>query len=143
MRDLLNNIDVRRAISPFNQGGGNAAIQSQIIDTRGYSSLTFIIATGNLADSDATFAVSLQHGNASDLSDATTVPADELVGTTAAAGFTFANDDSVRKIGYRGSRRYVRLVITPSNNDAAAQTFLSAVAILGHPQKVPTSNPPA
>lgn len=143
MRDMLNNIDVRRAISPFNQGGGNTAVQSQIIDTQGYDSLTFVIATGNLADSDATFAVSLEHGDAADLSDATPVPADDLVGTTAAASFTFANDDSVRKIGYRGSKRYVRLVITPSNNDALAATFLSAVAVLGHPMQAPTANPPS
>lgn len=139
MRDLLNNIEVRRAISPFNQGGGNTAVQSQIIDVRGFDSLTFLIATGTLADSDATFAVSLQHGDASDLSDATTVPADQLVGSTAAASFTFANDDSVRKIGYRGTKRYVRLVITPSNNDTGAQTFLSAVAVLGHPMQAPTA----
>lgn len=141
MRDLLNNIEVRRAISPLNQGGGNTAVQSQIIDTRGFGSLTFLIATGNLADADATFAVSLQHGDASDLSDAVTVPAEELIGTTTAAGFTSANDDSVRKIGYGGTKRYVRLVITPSNNDSGSATFLSAVAVLGHPERAPTSNP--
>lgn len=142
MRDLLNNIDVRRAISPFNQGGGNSPIQSQIIDTRGYDSLTFIISTGTLADTDATFAVSLQHGDAPDLSDAATVLDSDIVGSTTAANFTFSNDDSVRKIGYKGTRRYVRLVITPSDNDAASQTFLSAVAVLGHPHRVPTNNPP-
>ena len=52
------NIKILRAISPVNETG-TTALTSQIIDTKGYGSLTFAIATGSLADADATFTVFL------------------------------------------------------------------------------------
>jgi hypothetical protein len=103
---------------------------SQIIDMQGFQSLLFVIALGSIADSDATFAVLVEHGDESDLSDAASVPDIELLGTEAAAGFQFDDDDGVKKIGYRGYKRYVRLTITPSGNTSAA--LMSAVALLGH-----------
>lgn len=141
MRDMLNNVTPRRAISPAAAVADNTAFVSQIIDTQGFDSLTFLILTGALADADATFAVTMDHGDAANLSDAAPVPADQLIGTLALAGFTFAADDSTRKIGYRGSRRYVRMTITPSANSGNA--FVAAVALLGHPLQAPTANPPA
>jgi hypothetical protein len=141
MRDMLNNVTPRRAISPAAAVTDNTAFVSQIIDTQGFDSLTFLILTGALADVDATFAVTMDHGDVANLSDAAAVPADQLVGTLALAGFTFAADDATRKIGYRGSRRYVRMTITPSANTGNA--FVAAVALLGHPLQAPTANPPA
>jgi hypothetical protein len=139
MKDLLNKIHVLRAISPASVADNTAQV-SQIIDRQGYESLTFAIATGSLADTDATFAVTVDEGNAANLSDAAAVAAADLVGTTTLASFNYGDDDETRKIGYIGSKRYVRLTITPSANASAA--LMSAVAILGHPQIVPTPNPP-
>jgi hypothetical protein len=141
MRDMLNNITPRRAISPAAAVTDGTPFVSQIIDTQGFDSLTFLILTGALADVDATFAVTMDHGDVANLSDAAAVPADQLIGTLALAGFTFAADDATRKIGYRGSRRYVRMTITPSANTGNA--FVAAVALLGHPLQAPTANPPA
>lgn len=134
MKDLANNIAIRRAISPVSVGDNTAAV-SQIIDRRGFRSVTFAIATGNLADADATFAVLVEAGNAANLSDSEAVPDVDLLGTEAAAGFQFDDDNETRKIGYRGVKRYVRLTITPSNNSGAA--LIAAVAILGHPEQSP------
>jgi hypothetical protein len=36
----------------------------------------------------------------------------------------------------------VRVTVTPSGNDAG-NIFLAGIAILGHPRKAPTANPPA
>jgi hypothetical protein len=102
--------------------------------------LSFVIATGSIADADATFAVTVDHGDQANLSDAAAVPAGELVGTTALAGFNFGDDDETRKLGYVGSKRYVRLTITPTGNAAAA--LMSAIAVLGRPLYSPTANPP-
>lgn len=139
MKDLLTKIHVLRAISPVSVADNTAQV-SQIIDRQGYESLTFAIATGSLADADATFAVTMEEGAAANLSDASAVAAADMVGTTALAAFNYGDDDETRKIGYIGSKRYVRLTITPSANASAA--LMSAVAILGHPQIVPTPNPP-
>lgn len=137
--DLMNNIHVLRAISPVSVADNTAQV-SQIIDRRGYGSLTFAIATGSIADADATFAVLVEHGDNSGLSDAAAVPDSELIGTEVLAGFQFDDDNETRKVAYKGVKRYVRLTVTPANNASAA--LLSAVAILGHPDLAPTPNPP-
>ena len=139
MRDLMNSIAPKRAISPAAAVADNTPIVSQIIDVLGYGSLTFLILTGALAD--ATFTVLVEHGNAANLSDAAAVPDADLLGTEALASFTFADDDKVFKIGYVGIKRYVRLTVTLANN--AGNAFVSAVALLGHPAMFPTANPPA
>ncbi len=138
MRDLINNVDVRRAISPVNAGSGDTAIVSQIIDRQGYDSLAFFIATGSLSDANATFTVLVEDGDDSDLVDDGAAVADaNLNGTEALASFAFGDDDEVRKIGYRGSKRYVRLTITPSSN--TGDVYVSAVAVLGHPAAAPVA----
>jgi hypothetical protein len=139
MRDLVTSIHPLRAISPQSVTD-NTVLTSQIVDRQGYDSLTFVVATGALADADATFAVSVEHGDQSNLSDATAAAAADLIGTAAEASFAFADDDETRKIGYQGSKRYVRLKITPSNNSGAAT--MAAVAVLAHPHVAPAPNPP-
>ncbi len=107
-----------------------------IIDTLGYNSLSYVVATGTLEDANATFAVSLEHGDAANLSDTSAVTAVDLAGTLADAGFTFAADGVCRKIGYIGSKRYVRLTVTPSGNSGNAP--LAVVALLGEALSQPT-----
>ncbi|SMF83252.1 hypothetical protein SAMN02982917_5497 [Azospirillum oryzae] len=140
MRDLMNSIAPKRAISPAVAVADNTPIVSQIIDVLGFGSLTFLILTGALADADATFTVLVEHGDAANLSDAAAVSDADLLGTEALASFTFADDDKVFKIGYVGIKRYVRLTVTPAGNSGNA--FVSAVALLGHPAMFPTANPP-
>lgn len=140
MRDNISNIQLKRAISPVSVADNTAQV-SQIIDRQGFDSLGFLIATGSLADADATFTVLVEEGDAANLSDAAAVADADLVSQTSgtapetAASFTFAADDQVRKIGYIGSKRYVRLTITPAANASAA--VLCAVAILSRAEHKP------
>lgn len=138
--DLHNNIDVKRGISPAAAVTDNTAFVSQILDTRGYGAVEFLILTGALADTDATFTVLVEDGDAANLSDAAAVVDAELLGLESQAAFTFANDDVVRKIGYIGNKRYVRVTITPANNTGNA--FVAGVWVLGEPTIRPTANPP-
>ncbi len=134
MRDLHNNIDVRRAISPV-VATDDTAIVSQIIDCAGFDGVEFAIITGTLADADATFAVLVEHDDASNLATAAAVPDSQLLGTEAGASFTFAADNVTKKIGYIGTKRYVRLTITPTGNTGNAP--IAAVAIMGFPKLAP------
>lgn len=136
MRDLHDNIKVSRVISPV-AATDNTALVGQIIDTVDYDSLEFVIATGTLADSDATFTVLVEDGDDSALGDNAAVADGYLLGTEAAASFTFTNDDAVRKIGYIGPKRYVRMTITPANNSGSAP--ISVVAVQGHPKVAPVA----
>ncbi|MDR6953792.1 hypothetical protein J2X65_003155 [Ancylobacter sp. 3268] len=141
MRDLISNIDAKRAISPAAAVADNTAVVTQILNRQGAESVALLIITGALADADATFTVTIEHGDQANLSDAAAVPADQLNGTLAAASFTFAADDAVRKIGYVGGKQYVRATITPANN--TGNSFIAAVWLLGTVNLRPTSNPPS
>jgi hypothetical protein len=141
MRDLLNNIHPVPAIPPGAAVTDNTPIVSSIIDRLGFNSLAILIAMGDLADTNATFAVTMEHGDEANLSDTAAVPAELLSGTLALAGFTYTHDNKTRKVGYVGGKRYVRLTITPAGNTGNA--FVSAVAVLGHPASAPTANPPS
>ena len=138
LRDLSNDVKISRAISPVSVADNTAAV-SQIIDTSGYNTLMFAILLGSIADADATFAVTMEHGDDSGLSDAASVPAAMLNGTTTLAGFQFDSDNATRKIGYVGDKRYVRMTITPSNNASAA--LLAACAIQSMARVAPIAQP--
>lgn len=139
MRDTFNEIHVLRCISPASVSDTTAQV-GQIIDRQGFESLTYVIATGSIADADATFTVLLEEGDAANLSDAAAVADANLLGTELLAGFQFDDDNETRKLGYVGGKRYTRLTITPVGNASAA--VLCAVAILGGANSAPTANPP-
>jgi hypothetical protein len=139
-QDLHNNILAVRALSPI-VATDNTPLVSEIVDTlQGvkYESVEFVIAIGTLADADATFVVLVEDGDDSALSDGAAVVDAFLLGTEAAASFTFADDDSMKRIGYSGKKQYVRLTITPADNTGNAGLAVSA--ILGDPRTAPVAN---
>lgn len=141
MRDLHNSIHVVPLIAPVAARTDNTAIVSAIIDRKGFDSLEFVLVTGTNTDANATFAVLVEDGDNSGLSDNGAVDDSELLGTEAVAGFTFSDDVECRKIGYIGHKRYVRMTVTPAGNDSG-NIFLAGVAVLSHAQIGPTPNPP-
>lgn len=136
-KDIQNNLHFVPLIVPVAARTDNTPIVSAIIDMAGYESVEFVLVTGANTDTNATFAVLVEDGNDGALADATTVPASQLLGTLAQAGFTFADDNEARKIGYLGAKRYSRVTVTPAGNDSG-NIFLAGVAVLGHPRSAPT-----
>lgn len=139
-RDLMNSINVTQLFPPKAAVTDNTAQVSAIIDTAGYESCTLVLDTGTLSDADATFAVTMEHGNDSALADTAVPAATDLIGTVALAGFDFSGDNVCRKLGYIGSKRYVRMTVTPTGN--TGNVFLAGVAVLGNPKVAPTANVP-
>ena len=142
MRDLHNNIDPKRAISPQAARTDNTAIVSEILDMQGAEAAELVIQLGANTDANATFAVLIEHGDAANLSGGEAVPDAQLLGTEALAGFQFDDDNECRKIGYIGNKRYVRATITPSGNDSG-NIFLSATWLKWGLREAPSANPPA
>jgi len=133
-RDLHNNIHVTNALNP-QAIGSNTTVAGAIIDTQGYSSLEFAIVSGTLTD--GSYTPSMLEGDAANLSDSATVAAGDLLGTIAGATFALTDDNVTKKLGYRGTKRYVKLSIT----SAAVTTggTIGAVAIQGHPRNGPAT----
>lgn len=141
MRDITNNLDLKRGLSPVAAVTDNTPFVSQILDTKGLKGAMFAIIIGANTDTDATFAVLVEDGDAANLSDNQAVADEFLNGTEALAGFQFDDDNECRKIGYHGPKRYVRVTITPSGNNSG-NIFLAGVWVT-EPLDKPTTNPPA
>lgn len=141
MRDIISHLDFKRGISPAAAVTDNTAFVSQILDRIGYESAAFVLLMGAIADTDATFTVLMEHGDAADLSDAVAVADDMLNGTETLATPLFSSDDKVFKLGYVGGKRYVRVTVTPAGN--SGNVFAAGAWVLGRPNLGPTPNPPA
>ena len=127
MRDFYNSIVVTRAESPVAAlTNANTPFVSEVIDMQGYKSLVWVIQLGAITDADATGVVLIEESD-TDFSGSAVADID-LNGTEALINFDFADDNLARKIGYHGSKRYVRMTITPADNNAG-DIFLSATAI--------------
>jgi hypothetical protein len=98
-----------------------------IIDTQGYNALTFVQLVGSRTD--GTYTLTVEHGDNSALSDATTPDATDLVGTAAGTAISAAN--TAKKIGYVGNKRYVRVNIVSTTVTTGA--VAGVVALLGRP----------
>lgn len=141
MRDATNNVQIKRVLSPVSVSDNTAQV-GQVIDHQGYDAANYVIATGSIADADATFTVLLEESDASGSGFAAVADADMVSQTSGAApetaaAFQFDDDNEVRKLGYIGVKRYTRLTITPANN--ASTALLSAVCVLSLGQKRPVT----
>lgn len=138
MRDLHNNIAVRRGLSPVAAGTDNTAYVSEIVDINGFGSCEYLILIGANTDADATFTVLFEDGDAANMSDHTPVDDKFLLGTEAGVSFDYSDDNEVRKIGYVGPKRYCRVTITPSGNNSG-NIYIAGAWVLGHPVNAPVA----
>lgn len=122
MSDLKNNIAAVLALSPAVHSATKA--DASIIDLQGAGSATVIVNTGAIAGS-GDYTISLRHGDAPDLSGDAAASGDDLLG---AFPPTLAADTSYA-VGYRGGKRYVRVVITKNSGTSIAA---GAVIVKGH-----------
>lgn len=122
MSDLKNNIAAVLALSPAVHSATKA--DASIIDLQGAGSATVVINTGAIVGA-GDYTISLRHGDASDLSGDAAASGDDLLGAFPA---TLAADTSYA-VGYRGGKRYVRVVITKNSGTSIAA---GAVIVKGH-----------
>lgn len=104
-----------------------------IIDTRGYEAVEFIFFSG--ARTDGTYTPLIEESDDSGLSGSNAVADEDLLGTEAAAAISAAN--TVKRIGYVGHKRYVRLSVVSTGTSSGAT--VGAVAILGRANVRPTA----
>jgi hypothetical protein len=125
MLDIQSGFFIRPAFTPKAAVTDDTAQVSTTLDLLGKVGAVLEFVTGTLSDTDATFALVLYEGDASDMSDETAVADADLVNLESTAAFTFADDGEARRIGYRGVKRYIRAKITPSNN--TGNLFLAGI----------------
>lgn len=126
-RDLYDNIGVTLAVSPAVLTATNT---STGIDLAGFEGATVIINTGAIAGA-GNFTPKLQESDVSG-SGYTDVAAKDLLGSFPSA----LAADTAYKVGYKGSKRYVRTVITLNSGTSIAA---GAVIVKSHARSKPVA----
>lgn len=127
-RDLHSNIGAALALSPAVQA---ATIKGNATDLRGFDSAELWINTGAIAGA-GDFTGKWQESDTTTDGDFTDVAADDLLGTLPAS----LTADGTFSVGYIGSRRYVRPVLTKNSGTSIAA---GAVVIKGNPRIAPVA----
>ena len=127
MKDLKNDIGVLDALN-IQEIISDTTTAGAIIDRKGFESLTFSLQSGTVTD--GAYAVLIEDGGDSGLSDAAAVADKDLIGTEANAAFALTDDNEVRTIAYIGVKRYVRVSLVSTATTSGG--FFGATAIKGH-----------
>jgi hypothetical protein len=131
--DLHSNVKQVVALNAAAIGSDTTTVGS-IIDTAGFESLEYVVQSGTITD--GAYALLLEEGDESDLSDAAAVSSDETLGVL--TGFVAADDNVAKRVGSIGKKRYQRLSIVSTDTTTGA-AFMSAVGVLGHPKSGPVA----
>ena len=130
-RDLHNNVDILAVIPAVAVGTTGTGQTGTVIDTRGYDAVEFDISYGAITATAATFTPVVLEG---DVPGTLTSVADaDLIGTESGAGIAAATrtdgstENVAKRIGYVGSKRYVRVDVSST---ATAGTPVAVNAIL-------------
>lgn len=114
---------------------GETPAKGNVINMAGFASLAFCLMTGAVTDAGTAdgFSIILEHSDTTADADFAAVGAADHTGALAV---TADGDDGVvvGKIGYSGSKQYVRLLVTGTTGTDAE---IVGMAILGNPDYAP------
>lgn len=125
MYDAISDLGLAVAFEPKAAVTDNTAFVSSILDCAHKTHVALIMITGTNADADTTYTVLLEESDAANMSGAVAVADGDMNGTEVLAAWNFADDFEPRKLGYKGTKRYIRATVTPANNTGNA--FLAGV----------------
>jgi hypothetical protein len=103
----------------------------EILDVQGFESLEVAFQTGELADGD--FDCLLFESDDDGMAGATEVDAADLIGS--APSFDDSESNTVKSVGYKGSKRFVRPRVTSSNTTDGG--IVGALALQGSARNAP------
>lgn len=130
--DLHSNVDDRVAVET-QAAAATTLIVGEIIDTLDYESLEYIVQVGTLTT--GTVSLIIEEGDDAALADAAAVSADNTLG--ALTGFAVTDDNTTKRVGSIGKKRYQRLSLQPAGT--VSIDFLGAIAVLGNPKTAPVA----
>lgn len=127
-KDIYSNTGLALALAPAVQA---AAVNGSAVDLKDFASALVVVNTGAIVGA-GDFGVKLQHSDTSTSGDFVDVPADDVKSNAPA---TLAADSSY-KLGYIGSKRFVRVSLTKTGGTSIAA---GAVVIKGRPHIAPVA----
>lgn len=139
-KDIHNNIDVIRSISPVAIGTTGTGQTGKIVDRAGYEGVEFIMSYGTITATNATITPVVKEGDAT--GSMTSIATTDLIGTEAAAGIAAGtrtsgtNKNVTKRLGYIGTKRYVQVNLSST---VTAGTPVAADVLLGMPKQAPVA----
>jgi len=138
MRDMISNKQVVHLGNLALSGTTPAA--SAWVDTRGFDAATIVLVNNTVTDAGtaAGFTATAQHSDTTAASDAAAIAAADSVdgATTITVTDDAADDVLAGGIGYKGSKRYLRLNVVGTSGTSAD---VSVLAILNKPHRAKTT----
>lgn len=142
-RDLYSNIGIVHLLDAQDIATTDTA--SSILDLNGYEGAVIAVNFGAITTPDANSYITpvLQHSDTTAASDFATVDAADVIG--AFTKIDAATEDQVtQKVGYIGSKRYIRVNLDITDADGGISACLVSVdGIVGLPHTAPVTAPAA
>ena len=112
----------------------DTSTSGEIIDTQFYEAVEFLLLSKTITD--GAYAAQIWQSDDSGMSGAVQVASPELLGD---ADFALADDDTAKRIGSIGKKRYQQLRIV-STATSTGVDIMSAIAVLGRPHHMPVAD---
>ncbi len=125
MKDLKNRIDAVNSIDPDDY---TATVNGLGIDLQGFESAAVVFSVGTVTDGIHTPKLEESDDN-SNWNDVTSLDQDGVLSDLAS--------DSNQRVGYKGSKRYLRTTLTISGATSGAQ--VAALVLRGMPHREPVN----
>lgn len=143
MYHLQENIKAMLALAAV-AAGATGTSAGKIIDRKGYNGVEFLVGYGAISTTGSAVAIIIKEGDVT--GTLTSVADGDLIGTEALAGVAAGtpktsgvSQNVVKRIGYKGLKRYVQLSFTNSGTTSAGLVW--ADAVLHNPEGAPVTNP--
>lgn len=125
MKDQKSNLGAAASLAP---AARTASANGSGVDLQGFNAATVAFQVGAITDGTHTPSVEESDDNAA----FTAVAAADLIGSLANLA-----SNTVQRVGYRGSKRYLRAVATVAG--ATTGGVYGALVVLGHPNEAPVA----
>lgn len=130
-RDLKNNVTAVQSLAP---AARTATADGAAVDLANYGRAMVVIDAGTASGTTPSLTFEVQESDTTTPGDFTAVADADLDGTEPI--ITTANDEATYEIGYRGRKRYLRVVIKAVSGTTPSLPCTGLV-LLGSPRKAP------
>lgn len=140
--DLHSSIKQKLAITPT-AAGATGTTTGKIIDRQGYGGVEFLVGYGAITTTGTVVTLVMKEGDVTgtltSVADADMLGTEALAGLAAGARTSGTGQQVVKRVGYKGTKRYVQLNFTNTGTTSAGLVWSSAVMF--NPEVAAVSNP--
>ncbi len=142
MNDLHNNTRVVTAIVPA-AIGANGTKTGLVVDRQGYGGVEWVVSYGSVTTTGTVVTVVAFEGDVTgtltSIADTALLGTEALASLAAGARVAGTGKEVVKRLGYVGNKRYVRLNVVQTGVTSVG--VVGAAAVLHKPSVGPTANP--